>query len=297
MDHDPLGFFAAESRPAKDANKASFPAPSIAAADDELKKVDFDKYAVKGGAKTTLKVEKKVEPTGVSQGYVNSSNRGLGFGDTVSSTAFNFDDPTESKRSGAKLNAAFDVLEQAALKDQQSDASSALDDSLFGTSAAPAPARAAAAPARVATKGVRMRDLNESEDNKIHDLKLSAAVLEKEDDATLAFDVFGRSAIDASGNIIKPAAPDTSVEDRRAINEASSELSELDLLAEHAHIESEDNIRKKKMESAAAAAAALSSSATFKKQETPAVDIDMATLDLDAYMAANSGDSGGGLFD
>ena len=143
-----------------------------------------------------------------------------------------------------------------------------------------------------------MRDLNEKEDITINDLKLSAAIMEKEDDASLKFDVFGRSTIDASGKTITPNAPKTSAEDQKAMDEAASQLSELDLLSKHAHIETEEDIRKKKLESAAAAAAALNSSSQFHVPSEPAVDIDMATLDLDAYMAANSGETqGGGLFD
>ena len=86
--------------------------------------------------------------------------------------------------------------------------------------------------------------------------------------------------------------------DRRAMDEAARQLSDLDLLSKHAHIDSEEVVRRRKLESAAAAAAALSSATVFTAKSASAVDFDMATLDLDAYMAANTGASGGGgLFD
>lgn len=298
MADDPLGFFATEAAPRNNdstANKTAFSTSGVGAADDALKKADFDKWAAKGGSKTTAKKDKTVEVTSTNK----SGNRTSVFGDSIF-----LDEPISSKERNAvgggtdKLNAALDVLEQAAQKDQQSSASSALEDSLFGDArAAPASAPGDALPKGV-QKGARLRELNETEDKTISDLKLTSALVEKEDDTSMKFDVFGRTTIDASGNTIKPNATEISLGDRKEIDEASAQLSELDLLSNNAHIETEEEVRKKKLESAAAAAAALSSSSLFSAPTEPVVDVDMASLDLDAYLAANSGETeGGGLFD
>ena len=177
---------------------------------------------------------------------------------------------------------------------------------------------------------VRVSD-NSATDHDLADLTTTSGFTEKEDDATLNYDMFGTSstkqAVQKQNVIIHNSSAAAGVAAAGmcvcvcvcvyVFNRASLcvslylslTLTLFPLLAPRAEADlqvldglgmSDDSVLRRRREEKVAAAVAKTAAAsnTAVAPAAAAVDIDMASLDLDAYMSANADTSGGGgLFD
>jgi hypothetical protein len=147
--------------------------------------------------------------------------------------------------------------------------------------------------------------LTSEDDHRISDLKASSQFLAKEDDQSLEYSMFGVSTAKQAvqkqnASMSSKAKAIVSTLGSSGLDEASADLAKVDSLS----LDDETVFLQQKK---AAAAAALtqdlfkgSSSSSSSSGSKAAAEVDMSTLDLDAYLAANSGGAaggGGGLFD
>lgn len=308
MEDDPLSIFANQSSPAHKVSASGSNTPVI---DEGFRKIDFLKYAAKGGAKVT-----NTAPAPISKS-TSQTSKGLGFGETISSASYNFD---ASNMTG-KASSAIDFLDEVSKDAKKKATSDALEDTIFGKSSSTTKnsmqdefgflGRSNSSSTQASKGNIRIKEVHDAEEMKLDDLKASRAVLEKESDDTLDFRIYGRNIAKSSAAEIqamkekkeKETIQAASRAGMRDLQEATSQLSELDLLSKQALIPDEEVIKQQKLQAATLAAAALNSAqpmlSTSSSFANSTEEVDIGSLDLDAYLAANSGGSktGGGLFD
>lgn len=299
---DPMSFFANEASTVKKSVPSA--APVISAPVDELKKVDSSKYAVKGGAKSTKAKESK-EDILAREALTSVTSKGLGFGTQI---------PVNRETATNKAFDILDVAEKNMEKDDSLDTIFASSSSSGSTSNSKStyatetdgdflfPTTTPSSNRSTISQG-KMRVAKDIEnDDHIDDLKVAASFMQKEDEASLNFDLFGKSdtnhAIKKQDQLMTEKIRKVASDNRAdGLDEAEADIAAIDSL----HVEDEATVKAKNQEKAATAAkqASLLFSQPDVSSNAAPVNVDMASLDLNAYMAANSGDanSGGGLFD
>jgi len=291
---DPLSMFAAEQQPVVKAPAPQTTAPTPVAEGEPVvfRQVDASKvvFKEKKAPKPTSSSESFGTSPAVAAPEVTESTKGLGFGVSL------WENTTQAP------SKTFDVLAEV---QQQSTSSSSEGDGLF-SSTARAPKPVVLAPSSSSSSSLsagsssssstsRVRVGGVQDDSKLDDLSTSTAFLERENDDELDYGLFGKSNAAASQ---KSTAATSLLSATTSSN--SSIKPPLKARKDDFELESAETLEKmealtlaKEKEPSIITPVAAPSSAAAK----PATDIDMSALDLDSYIAQQSSNTGGGLFD
>tara|TARA_B110000090_G_scaffold191338_1_gene223895 strand:+ start:159 stop:1109 length:951 start_codon:yes stop_codon:yes gene_type:complete len=314
---DPLSLFASEQDPratngSDGAKKSAESARADSHAESGLRKVDVDLMATNKANHALKKTNKKAEKTSKTGEPVSKAASTVPASTTSSSTTtssgsgFSYSSDLFSEERSAAKKKQFDLLDMLDGGDleQRERSGSALDDTLFGSaSAANEDSLFKVLPSSLdakRTKGesiinIKVGGASDEADSEFDDLK-SSAFLEQED-TTGDSELFGTS----STKQVKQVNVKTTTKTTTTITTSPADMElesaeALDLIAGALNLEVSASISAAPA-AAAATTATATATATTTTVESSSVEVDFNNLDLDQYIAEQSEEGGGGLFD
>jgi hypothetical protein len=265
-----------------------------------LKSVDADKFANKKLLATKAKKseEQSVPSTATTKVNTKGTAKGLGFAlnplDADSNNNKSNSDGFDFLASlAAEKDAASEAIESSIFQQLTDDGKSSRSDrdsGLFSTLNTNTDRAPRAGTLRVG--GTR----NDEDEFTTEDLRSATSFLAKEEESDLEYELFGKSLTKAK--VEKQAVVVTK---RVVDNELPVEIASIDALTEMEKITLDDGVDK--MPTVRRASTKSADKVTEKqvedeKKKNDALQgMDMATFDLDSYLANESGGGGGGLFD